>query len=171
MHRGPDAKDGLYYKSQTTLAGIVQKHTGEGDFNAPQVQLDAIGALRSARKTPYMDASLGDVPVNFLSTVDTTGGNSGSPTLNGRGELVRSGNHALDSCGQPVHALEHGRGGRRRQPTAGDVDSRAGAGNLRAFPGTAQSCRHSARKVTPLRTSSLTRRIGRLAGLARWFRA
>ena len=28
------------------------------------------------------------MPVDFLSTVDTTGGNSGSPTLNGRGELV-----------------------------------------------------------------------------------
>src|SRR3546814_4175180 len=32
--------------------------------------------------------SLGDVPVNFLSDVDTTGGNSGSPTLNAKGELV-----------------------------------------------------------------------------------
>jgi hypothetical protein len=32
--------------------------------------------------------SLGSVPVDYLSNVDTTGGNSGSPTLNGRGELV-----------------------------------------------------------------------------------
>jgi hypothetical protein len=86
--KGVDAKDGLYYKPLTTLAGIIEKHTGEGDFDAPQVQLDAINALRSGKKTPYIDASLGDVPVNFLSTVDTTGGNSGSPTLNGKGELV-----------------------------------------------------------------------------------
>ncbi|MEO8593643.1 MAG: S46 family peptidase [Candidatus Solibacter sp.] len=85
---GVDAKDGLYYKPQSTLAGIVQKHTGEGEFNAPKYQLDAITALRAGKKTPYLDVRLGDVPVNFLSTVDTTGGNSGSPTLNARGELV-----------------------------------------------------------------------------------
>jgi S1-C subfamily serine protease len=83
-----DAKDGLFYKPQTTLAGIVQKHTGEGEFDAPDAELDAIKALRSGKKTPYLDAALGDVPVNILSTVDTTGGNSGSPTLNAKGELV-----------------------------------------------------------------------------------
>ena len=86
--KGVDAKDGLYYKPQTTLAGIVAKHTGEGEFDAPKVQLDAIKALREGKRTPFLDAALGDVPVDFLSTVDTTGGNSGSPTLNAKGELV-----------------------------------------------------------------------------------
>ncbi|MGA7991316.1 MAG: S46 family peptidase [Thermoanaerobaculia bacterium] len=84
---GVPAKDGLLFAPQTTLAGIVEKATGKGEFNAPRAELDAIKALRAGKTTPYLDLRLNDVPVNFLSTVDTTGGNSGSATLNARGEL------------------------------------------------------------------------------------
>ena len=44
--------------------------------------------IRVVQPDPYFDPKLNDVPVDFLSTVDTTGGNSGSATLNAKGELV-----------------------------------------------------------------------------------
>lgn len=83
--RGYDGPDGTFYKPFTTLAGITAKHTGEDPFNAPQPLLDAIA---SGDQGHYRADELGTVPVNFLSTLDTTGGNSGSATLNARGELV-----------------------------------------------------------------------------------
>ncbi len=84
---GVPARDGLIYAPQTTLAGVAEKATGRGEFNAPKKELDAIAAMRAGKKTPFADPRLGSVPVNFLSTVDTTGGNSGSATLNAKGEL------------------------------------------------------------------------------------
>ncbi len=86
--KGVESRDGLFYLPHTTLRGVAQKATGKGEFNAPQAQLAAIQALRAGKTTPYYDARLRDVPVNYLSTVDTTGGNSGSATINARHELV-----------------------------------------------------------------------------------
>ncbi|MBD60237.1 MAG: dipeptidyl-peptidase 7 [Citromicrobium sp.] len=77
--------DGMAYLPFTTLEGITQKDTGEDPFNAPQRQLDLIEAKDYG---DYELASIGSVPVNYLSDLDVTGGNSGSATLNAEGELV-----------------------------------------------------------------------------------
>jgi hypothetical protein len=69
----------------TTIKGVVAKATGEGEFNAPQAQLAAIRAKDFGK---YVDPKLKTVPVNYLATLDITGGNSGSAALNGKGELI-----------------------------------------------------------------------------------
>lgn len=83
--RGYSVKDATWYTPQTTLNGLLQKETGKDPFDAPPALL---AAARDPQKTkPYEDPELHAVPVDFLSTCDTTGGNSGSPTLNAKGEL------------------------------------------------------------------------------------
>ena len=61
------------------------KATGEGEFNAPVAQLAAIKAKDFGK---FVDPTLKSVPVNYLATLDITGGNSGSAALNGKGEFI-----------------------------------------------------------------------------------
>ena len=82
---GNTPKDGLTNKPFTQLEGILEKDTGMDPFNAPVKQLELI---RKKDFGDYIDPELGSVPVNFLSTLDITGGNSGSAALNARGELI-----------------------------------------------------------------------------------
>jgi hypothetical protein len=83
--KGYQPRDGVLFVPQTTLSGLVAKHTGEEPFDVPE---SILSAARAGKVGRWKDERLGDVPVAFLSDADTTGGNSGSPTVNGRGELV-----------------------------------------------------------------------------------
>ncbi|WLI88714.1 S46 family peptidase [Massilia sp. R2A-15] len=69
----------------TTVKGVVAKATGEGEFNAPEPQLAAIRAKDFGK---FVDPKLKTVPVNYLATLDITGGNSGSAALNSKGEFI-----------------------------------------------------------------------------------
>jgi hypothetical protein len=78
-------KDGITKGPFTTIEGIVEKNTGKEPFNAPANLLDAIKAKRYGQ---FKDPVLGTVPVDFLTSADTTGGNSGSAVMNKHGELI-----------------------------------------------------------------------------------
>ncbi len=77
--------DDEVYDPFTTTHQIIQKNTGEEPFNAPDREIQA---LRKQIWGPYIHPDYNEVTVDFLSDVDTTGGNSGSATMNNRGELV-----------------------------------------------------------------------------------
>lgn len=79
------SRDGVTKGPFTTVEGITEKHTGKDPFIAPKELLEAI---KDKRYGVFKDPVLGTVPVNFLSSADTTGGNSGSAVMNKRGELI-----------------------------------------------------------------------------------
>lgn len=78
-------RDGQIWTPFTTAEGVIAKQTGRGEFDAPDA---AIASLKAKDFGSYTDPTLGTLPVNFLSTVDITNGNSGSSTLNAKGEFV-----------------------------------------------------------------------------------
>lgn len=83
--QGYRPRDGVEMEPQTRVAGVVEKHTGKEPFDAPEALL---AAAARAPASSWADPWLHDVPVCFLADADTTGGASGSPVLNARGELV-----------------------------------------------------------------------------------
>jgi len=73
------------YAPFTVLSEVVKKTTGVEPFDAPPMMKSLVSQKKFGA---YVDEKLGEVPVDFLADLDITGGNSGSATLNERGELV-----------------------------------------------------------------------------------
>ena len=82
---GVELKDGVYFKPFTTLEGIVEKHSGQEPFNVGEKLLNKIS--KKDYGTYYFEP-IDSVPVNFISTLDITNGNSGSATINSDFDLV-----------------------------------------------------------------------------------
>ena len=83
--KGYSPSDAVYYKPSSTIEGIMQKDNPEiFDYNIPQRLRDIYAAKDYGRWT---DAD-GNVPVCFIATNHTTGGNSGSPVINADGDLI-----------------------------------------------------------------------------------
>lgn len=78
-------KDAVTYKYYTTLQGVVDKYKpNDYEFDLPQRLID----LNNRKEYGRYGSKKGYMPVCFLTTNDITGGNSGSPVMNGNGELI-----------------------------------------------------------------------------------
>lgn len=76
--QGYEPSDGIYYTPSSTLRGVMEKDNPDiFDYNIPQTLRDL-----------YAQGGYEDVPVCFLATNHTTGGNSGSPVINADGDLI-----------------------------------------------------------------------------------
>lgn len=86
---GVDLGPGREYGARTFVQEIMPKYTGAEPFDLPQVQMDWIKAhvANGRASSRYADAE-GRLVVNFITTNDITGGNSGSPIMNGKGEVI-----------------------------------------------------------------------------------
>lgn len=80
-----DPKDGVHYNYYTTLKGVMEKENPED----PEFMVPAkLKELYAAKDFGRYAMPTGEMPTCFLTTNDITGGNSGSPVINGKGELI-----------------------------------------------------------------------------------
>jgi hypothetical protein len=83
--KGYAPRDATTYSYLTSLKGVMEKETGKDPFIVP----DSLKTAYTDKDFgPWIDTSIDDIPVNFLTTNDITGGNSGSPVINGDGKLI-----------------------------------------------------------------------------------
>ncbi|MDT8401454.1 MAG: S46 family peptidase [Bacteroidales bacterium] len=78
-------KDAVIYKHFTTMEGVIEKYIpGDYEYDLPDRLIELYGQKKFGK---YADPA-GHMPVCFLTNCDITGGNSGSPVINGKGELI-----------------------------------------------------------------------------------
>lgn len=78
-------KDGVQYHYQTTLDGIMEKEIpGDEEFDVPE----KLKELYQKKDYGIYSSKEGKLPVAFIASNHTTGGNSGSPVFNAKGELI-----------------------------------------------------------------------------------